>query len=343
MKLIKHGNEGTTSPAPMLILLYTTVFLNRKHCAASVDQIFGKSCPSKNRCKWSCDRRTVREADALIFHAYDIQYFGAKIPKRSETKANSIWILWSDEPPSIVDYDLFKSYQFNWTISYKLNSEVSIASYGIFVKRERALSDEEYNQWIKQQFQSRIYGALWFVSNCDAKERLEYFYNLRHVSNLLVEGYGRCVDYYPMHLCVARSQCERDYMSEFKFYLSFESTTCRDYVTEKFYKSFHHGLIPIVYGPEKNDYSRVAPINSFIHIDDFNKDMNKLANYLEKIHSNLTLFSMYHQWRKNYEVIVDGRAVDRIRLCELCQRLSKIRNGESIYYEDIETFYHEKC
>jgi hypothetical protein len=243
----------------------------------------------------------------------------------------------------MVDYNLFKSYQFNWTISYKLNSEVSIAAYGAFSKRETALSNEEYNQWSKKEFESRTNGAIWFVSNCDAKQRLEYFYKLRRVSNVLIEGYGRCVDYNLMHWCTAGSQCERDYMSSFKFYLSFESTTCRDYITEKFYKSFYHGLIPIVHGPEKNDYNRVAPVNSFIHIDDFDKDMNKLADYLQKIHSNLTLFSMYHQWRQTYEVIIDGRAVERIRLCELCQRLNKVRQGESIYYKDIETFYHEKC
>ncbi len=30
-------------------------------------------------------------------------------------------------------------------------------------------------------------------------------------------------------------------------------------------------------------------------------------------------------------------------MCELCKRLSKVRQGDVTYYEDIEQFYHEKC
>jgi glycoprotein 3-alpha-L-fucosyltransferase len=272
-----------------------------------------------------------------------MQYFRNYVPKRSETKPNSIWILWSDEPPTLVDYAIFKSYRFNWTISFKLNSEVSLGSYGLFTKRKSLRTNSDHSLWIDQQFHHRSNAALWFVSNCDAKERLEYYRILRHEPNTSVEGYGRCVDYYPMHFCVAGSQCEKDYMSKFKYYLSFESMTCRDYITEKFFKAFYHGLIPIVYGPDRIDYERFAPAQSFIHINDFNKDMNKLANYLQEIHRNFTLYSMYHQWRKTYEVIIDGKALERIRMCELCERLNKVRRGDVTYYEDIEQFYHEKC
>jgi glycoprotein 3-alpha-L-fucosyltransferase len=243
----------------------------------------------------------------------------------------------------MVNYALFKSYHFNWTISYKLTSEVSLATYGLFSKRNNPLSNEEYEKWIKKEFLNRTKGALWFVSNCNAKKRLEIYYKLKSASKLLIEGYGRCVDYYPLHLCSSSSQCEYGYMSNFKFYFSFESNTCRDYITEKFYKPFYYGLIPIVYGPDKTDYDRLAPKNSFIHIDEFDGDMTKLAGYLDDIHTNLTSFSIYHQWRQNYEVIIDGKALERIRMCELCQRLINIRKGEIIYYENIQKFYSEKC
>jgi len=309
----------------------------------TVDRIFGSTCPSKNRCKWSCNTKQLHQADAIIFHAYDVQYYHAQMPNRSETKSNSIWILWSDEPPSMVDYAIFNSFEFNWTISYKLTSEISIGSYGLFSKRETPWSTTDYDQWIQKQFDRRLNGALWFVSNCDAKQRLKYYYELLNEENTTVEGYGRCVDYYPGHLCSANSQCEKDYMSKYKYYLSFESTTCRDYITEKFYKSFYHGLIPIVYGPDEGDYSKVAPPNSYIHINEFNKNMNTLANYLKKIHLNLNLYSKYHRWRKDYQVIIDGKALERIRMCELCERLSKLHYDDITYYRNIENFFHEKC
>jgi hypothetical protein len=158
-----------------------------------------------------------------------------------------------------------------------------------------------------------------------------------------VEGYGRCVDYYPMHLCTSGTHCEHNYMAKYKFYLSFESTTCRDYITEKFYKAFYHGLIPIVYGAHQNDYNNFAPPHSFIHINKFNQNMNELANYLRAVHSNFELYSMYHQWRKKYDVIIDKKAVDKIRMCELCERLNRLREDDVTYYQDIQTFFHEKC
>ncbi|UJR37457.1 hypothetical protein I4U23_030160 [Adineta vaga] len=344
MKEIQRGNsKEESSTSTILIVLYTTIFRDKKFCSFSIDRIFGPSCPSKNRCQWSCDHEKYREADALIFHAYDIPLSRTAMPSRSETKRNSVWILWSDEPPTMIDYSQLKSFHFNWTISYKLDSEVSIGSYGLFNKRNEPLSDSEYHHWIRKEYFSRSNGALWFVSNCHAKKRLELFYNLKYASNLIIEGYGRCVDYYPLHLCTSYTKCEYDYMLKFKFYLSFESNTCRDYVTEKFYKAFYYGLIPIVYGPVKNDYIRLAPKNSFIHIDDFDRDMTKLASYLNEIHSNLTLFSMFHQWRKHYEIIIDGKALERIRMCELCQRLSTLRKNDMIYYKDIEQFYKDGC
>ena len=343
VKKTRSGRERIDFSKPLLILLYTHVFMGKKYCGFAAERIFGRSCPSKNRCQWSCNLRDTAQADALIFHAYDIQYYHDSLPSRSETKANAIWILWSDEPPSMVDYALLKPHRFNWTMSYKLNSEVSLASYGLFSRRTQPLSNEDYNQWINDEFSRRTNGALWFVSNCETKQRLDYFHQLRRQSTLLVEGYGRCVDNYPMHWCSAGTPCEQEYMSQFKFYLSFESTTCRDYITEKFYKALYHHLIPIIHGPARADYERLAPPNSFLHVDDFDKNVTRLAQRLQEIHSDRQLFSSYHQWRKTLEVIIDRKALERIRMCELCQRLNQVKQGETTYYEDVEEFYRESC
>ncbi|UJR08741.1 hypothetical protein I4U23_012998 [Adineta vaga] len=344
VKIVRHDTKNISSSKSIIILLYTTIFLSKKYChIKQAERLFGENCPSKSRCQWTCDNRRLAEADAIIFHGYDMQFYPSQMPQRSDTKSNAIWILWSDEPHTMVDYGLFKDYKFNWTISFKLNSEVSIGSYGLFAKRSFPRTDSEYSLWIDKQFHDRSNAALWFVSNCDARERLGYYRALRRQVNTYVEGYGRCVDYYPMHFCSAGSQCEIDYMSKFKYYLSFESITCRDYITEKFFKAFYHGLIPIVYGPDRKDYERFAPSDSFIHLNDFNKDMEKLANYLLEIHLNFTLYSKYHQWRKTHDVIIDGKALERIRMCELCERLTKVRQNDVTYYEDINQFYHEKC
>ena len=57
---------------------------------------------------------------------------------------------------------------------------------------------------------------------------------------------------------------ERDY----KFYLSFENSICRDYVTEKFYNPLLYSTVPVVYGGA--DYDSIgAPFNSYIDVRNF--------------------------------------------------------------------------
>ncbi|CAF1518190.1 unnamed protein product, partial [Rotaria sordida] len=80
VKKIKHGNEEIQSSSHILILLYTSIFLSKKYCNQKADNIFGQTCPSKDQCQWTCDNRKLGQADAIIFHAYDIQYYQARVP-----------------------------------------------------------------------------------------------------------------------------------------------------------------------------------------------------------------------------------------------------------------------
>lgn len=51
----------------------------------------------------------------------------------------------------------------------------------------------------------------------------------------------------------------------YKFYLSFENSLCRDYVTEKFYQPLLYNMIPIVYGSA--NYSALYPELNSSYID----------------------------------------------------------------------------
>jgi alpha-1,3-fucosyltransferase len=50
----------------------------------------------------------------------------------------------------------------------------------------------------------------------------------------------------------------------YKFYLSFENSVCRDYISEKFWKALNNNIVPVVLGGA--DYSRVAPPKSYINV-----------------------------------------------------------------------------
>ena len=90
---------------------------------------------------------------------------------------------------------------------------------------------------------------------------------------------------------------------KYKFYLAFENSNCRHYITEKFfYNALQFNMIPIVMGAKRKDYENVAPYKSFIHVDDFENPL-QLAEYLKKLDANDKLYNEYFQWKGTGEII----------------------------------------
>lgn len=137
--------------------------------------------------------------------------------------------------------------------------------------RDKSLTNEEFNKYISQEFSSRYHQALWFVTNCGAKRRLKYFRELREYFPIQV--FGSCVQLneslpslnaYQIAKklilskkfnnrtllstnCNRWSSCEEEQMKLNMFYLAFESQSCKDYITEKFWRALKYGLIPSIY------------------------------------------------------------------------------------------------
>ena len=56
-----------------------------------------------------------------------------------------------------------------------------------------------------------------------------------------------------------------------------------------------NGLLPIVMGAPKSDYTRAAPPNSFIHVDDFSSP-RQLAEYFHLLNSDDEMYNRYFDW-----------------------------------------------
>jgi glycoprotein 3-alpha-L-fucosyltransferase len=124
-----------------------------------------------------------------------------------------------------------------------------------------------------------------------------------------------------------------------KFYLAFESTTLRmDYITEKFWRSLSYGVIPVVLGPKRRDYERVAPPNSFIYAKDYS-DPQALARHLYDVATNQDEYEKYHKWRIYYETLYQGEHVEPFRFCELCYKLNT--NRDRIWYSNLHEYFSE--
>ncbi|ODM88822.1 Glycoprotein 3-alpha-L-fucosyltransferase A [Orchesella cincta] len=122
-----------------------------------------------------------------------------------------------------------------------------------------------------------------FTSNCGTwNHRMDFIWELqKYVS---VDVYGACGQLscalYRQKECYA--MLKRDY----HFYLSFENSNCRDYVTEKlFVNAYENDVIPVVLGAHPEDYKAICQEKSYIHVEDF-EITAKLTNYIKTLGCN---------------------------------------------------------
>ena len=105
---------------------------------------------------------------------------------------------------------------------------------------------------------------------------VEMFCNLvKSLQNYMpVDIYGHCGTY----KCPEDMDCFHRISDNYKFYISFENSLCKDYVTEKFFQAMSHDILPIVYGGA--DYSEIAPPKSYINVLPEYENPKDLASFL---------------------------------------------------------------
>lgn len=204
--------------------------------------------------------------DVILFNAVDV-FTGMDLPlARSD---NQLYVFISTESESNYRKSDDFNYFFNYTWTYKLNSDIVYPYFIVRNKRGEVVAPKTHVHWIKhkymwptetsviEKFQNKSIGAAWFVSNCVAtNRRIEYLRDLR----LAFDKLGHQVDVFGG--CEANKACSRYKMDDclalveanYYFYLSFENSFSDDYVTEKVMTAIGHYAVPIVYGAA--NYSR---------------------------------------------------------------------------------------
>ncbi|KAI8440869.1 hypothetical protein MSG28_009172 [Choristoneura fumiferana] len=193
---------------------------------------------------------------------------------------------------------------FNWTATYKLNSDIKLPYMLIRNKSGHIVGPSvdmtwdndmpEYNETSKNKTRA----AAWFVSHCHTRSKREkYAEKLEselHHHNLTLDVYGKCGNL----SCTRKqdSQCFELLKNTYFFYLSFENSFAEDYITEKVKNALLNDVVPIVYGAA--NYSRFLPPGSYI--DARKHEPKELASIMAHIIKTPAAYHDFFRWKSLY-------------------------------------------
>ncbi len=96
-------------------------------------------------------------------------------------------------------------------------------------------------------------------------------------------------------------------------------SSCRDYVTEKFWNALGLDLVPVVLGGA--NYPEIAPPKSYINARDFDSPA-ELAEYLKYLAGNETAYAEYFRWKDHYTLYNNPEQYSSRAICKLCEALN---------------------
>uniref|UniRef100_A0A224YN05 Fucosyltransferase n=1 Tax=Rhipicephalus zambeziensis TaxID=60191 RepID=A0A224YN05_9ACAR len=259
-------------------------------------------CPV-DTCEIVTSQDEAPDADAVLFK-------DRFVAPKYRRPWHQVWILYLLECPYHTQSFINIKNIFNWTATYRHDSDI-VAPYEKFVSYDDGGTSAQ-RPASSAPPRNKTKKVAWFVSNCAARnQRLQFARKL--AAYIDVDIYGTCGS-----LKCPRAQAghcfellDRDY----KFYLAFENSNCKDYITEKFFvNGLGRDVVPIVMGARPLDYVRASPARSFIHVEDF-PSVKALAEYLHLLDRNETLYNEYLRWKGS------GEFINTYFWCRLCAML----------------------
>ncbi|XP_067106974.1 alpha-(1,3)-fucosyltransferase 7 [Osmerus mordax] len=257
-------------------------------------------------CRLTDQRSLYHQANAVVFHHRELQQRLQVLPLNLLRPPHQKWIWVSLESPENSGDLSHYSNVFNWTMTYRRDADIPIP-YGELIRKQAVNSSSDSIEDSITQNKSKL--VCWVVSNYNARHRRIQVYKSL-IKTIPVEVYGKW-NKRPLasaNLLPTMSHCY--------FYLSFENSLSKDYITEKlWHNAYMSGAVPVVLGASLEDYKAVAPPNSFIHIDDF-ASVEELGSYLRNLSQNQQKYASYQAWRRDYKVKRLWSWVERF--CRIC-------------------------
>ena len=301
------------------------------------------SCPpardsiSKLECNVTSDKNLFYNSDAVVFHAYSSDedvHSSIENLASLQRPINQRWVMFTVEPPLKVPKQNLRyldSYGplINWTATYMKDSDVPSAYYGMAPGVYHGGFDPS-----RDYLAGRSGMATILISNCKIPRRMEWIKKIQQYID--VQVYGGC-----------GAECSRSdrngctsKLKKYKFYLSFENSYCRDYISEKIISNaFENDIVPVVIADVSFTDTSVIPPRSAINALDF-PSVKELTDYMRKVGSNSTLYNEYFKWHSHFTA-VKSSGVSRQFLCNLCRDIAT-SSSKITYYTSVHDWYSQE-
>ncbi|XP_047684865.1 alpha-(1,3)-fucosyltransferase 7 [Prionailurus viverrinus] len=266
------------------------------------------------RCRLSTNRSLLASADVVVFHHRELQSRRARLPL-AERPRGQPWVWASMESPSHTRGLGRLGGIFNWVLSYRRDSDIFVP-YGQL----------EPHAGPAPPLPAKSGTAAWVVSNLQERQRRVQLYR-QLAPHLRVDVFGRASG---RPLCAS---CLLPTVAPYLFYLAFENSQHRDYITEKFWRNaLAAGTVPVVLGPPRATYEAFAPADAFVHVDDFGT-ARELASFL--VGMNESRYRRYFAWRDRLRVRLFGDW--RERFCAICTHYPRLPRDR--VYRDLKGWF----
>ncbi|XP_063791795.1 3-galactosyl-N-acetylglucosaminide 4-alpha-L-fucosyltransferase FUT3-like [Pseudophryne corroboree] len=271
-------------------------------------------------CKLSVDRSLYSAADAVILHHADIMYDKKSLPQQPRPHFQ-LWVWYNLEPPLIIkNLDMLDNL-FNLTMTFRKDSDIFVPYGGIETLKER----QSFTIPTKSKLVS------WVVSKWyPGVRRIAYYEELK--KHIPIDVYGA------RHMKLSWDNFHTT-ISKYKFYLAFENSIYKDYITEKLWSNaFGQWAVPVVLGTSRKNYERFVPGDAFIHVDDFSSP-KELAEYLLMLDKDDEKYRRYFNWRSQYRARSGrGPSYPFCKTCEVVRQNSVYQVIQSVakwYLKDV--------
>ena len=247
--------------------------------------------PSFPWCQFTHNRKQQLRADLLVFHYFDVKL--NELPQRIRGQP---WVLQSQEAPVRYPFGIGFHSKFNFMMSYRFDSHIPnpYADHQLIDRVLDPIPDAVFNQSLRKL--ENLAPVLWVASNCRSFNGREVYIQ-ELMKYIRVDSYGTCLNTRALPNGMSKADLLR---AGYKFYLTFENSNCKDYVSEKLFQVLRAGILPVVYGPD--DYSGFIPdSHSVIYARDF-PSPQALAEFLIQLDQNDDLYRTFFQYKNGGEL-----------------------------------------